>query len=93
MNAPTAATVLNGTGGRLTNRHATETTANRIAEDLENVAAAVAVGDLAPYREDGYELDQWLADHPDPSDRALRHLVYEACHTSLPYLAGNFDRR
>ena len=31
MNAPTAATVRNGTGGRGTNRHATDTTENRIA--------------------------------------------------------------
>ena len=31
MNAPTAATVRNGTGGRLTKKQASETTENRIA--------------------------------------------------------------
>ena len=49
--------------------------AQRMAEDLENVAAAVAVADFAPHREDGYELNEWLADHSDLSDVALRHLL------------------
>jgi hypothetical protein len=49
--------------------------AQRMAEDLDNVAAAVAVADFAPNREDGYELNEWLADHPDLSDVALRHLL------------------
>ena len=49
--------------------------AQRIAEDLDNVAAAVAVADFAPSREDGYELNEWLADHSDLSDVALRHLL------------------
>ena len=49
--------------------------AQRIAKDLDNVAAAVAVGDFAPGREDGYELSEWLADHSELSDGALRHLV------------------
>jgi hypothetical protein len=50
-------------------------TARRIAEDLDSVAAAVSVGDLAPGREDGYTLNQWLADHSKLSDRALRYLM------------------
>lgn len=49
--------------------------AQRIAKDLDEIAAAVAVGDFAPGRRDGYELNEWLADHSELSDGALRHLV------------------
>ena len=49
--------------------------AQRIAEDLDEIAAVVAVGDFAPGREDGYELSEWLADHSELSNDALSHLV------------------
>lgn len=54
--------------------------AQRIAEDLDNVAAAVAVADFAPSREDDYEPNEWLADHSDLSDVALRHLLAPTPH-------------
>ena len=48
--------------------------AARIAEDLKATAAAVAIADLDPNRDDGYDLTDWLDQNRQLSVRALRAL-------------------
>ena len=48
--------------------------AARIAADLKATAAAVAIADLDPNRDDGYDLTDWLDQNRQLSVRALRAL-------------------
>ena len=50
--------------------------AARIAEDLKATAAAVAIADLDPNRNDGYDLTDWLDQNRQLSVRAL-HTLFE----------------
>lgn len=48
--------------------------AHRIAHDLAPHSAEVRVIDLAPEREDGYDLTGWLHEHPGPTSQILDQL-------------------
>jgi hypothetical protein len=48
--------------------------AARIAEDPKATAAAVAIADVDPSRDDGYDLTDWLDQNRRLSVRALRAL-------------------
>ena len=65
--------------------------AARIAADLKATAAAVAIADLDPNRDDGYDLTDWL-DQNRMSVRALHTLFEPTAAVSPPEQIGNGRR-
>ena len=55
--------------------------AHHVAQDLTGHATQVAVLDLAPDRANGYDLTDWLIDHPDAGDTLLNQLHAHAVPT------------